>query len=145
MEVDTKPHHAPGRASLPGTARIRLAQNPVQSEKNPTTTRDFGTRSRALLRITGRRAGESRWLRAIYRASGVTARTTGRVAHVLWLEVTGFLFLVLAVVGAGAAFREYARYTRGGTGLGKVAVAAVFALIFVYFGVNSLWRSRKSS
>ena len=90
--------------TLPPTARIRITQNPVQSEKNPATTRDFGTRSRALLRVTGRRTGENRWVRAFYRAGDVTVRHTGRVARVLWLEVTGFLFLCLAVVGAAAAF-----------------------------------------
>jgi hypothetical protein len=115
----------------------------VQSEKNPPTTHDFGTRGRALLRVTGRRAGENRWLRAVYRAGGVTARHTGRVAQVLWLEVTGFLFLCLAVVGAGAAFREYARYSRGQAGIGKIVIAAAFTLLFIYFGVNSFWRARK--
>jgi hypothetical protein len=115
----------------------------VQSEKNPATTRDFGTRGRALLRIAGRRTGENRWVRAFYRAGDVTVRHTGRVARVLWLEVTGFLFLCLAVVGAAAAFREYRHYARGETGFGKVAVAAVFTLMFLYFGVNSFWRSRR--
>lgn len=115
----------------------------MQSEKNPTTTHDFATRGRALLRITGRRAGENRWVRAVYRAGDVTVRHTGRVAHVLWLEVTGFLFLCLALVGAGAAFRGYARYTRGQAGAGKVVIAAVFTLMFIYFGGNSLWRARK--
>ncbi len=80
----------------------------------------------------------------MYRAGGVTARTTGRVARVLWLEVAGFLFLVLAVVGAGAAFREYRHYARGQGGLGKVVVAALFTLLFLYFGVNSFWRAHKS-
>ena len=126
-------------------ARIRITQNPVQSEKNQATTRDFGTRGRALLRIAGRRTGENRWVRAFYRAGDVTVRHTGRVARVLWLEVTGFLFLCLAVIGAAAAFREYHHYTRGQSGPGKVVVAAVFTLLFVYFGVNSFWRSRRTA
>ena len=124
-------------------ARIRLAQNAVQSEKNPASGRDFGTHGRAFLRIAGRRTGENRWVRALYRAGDVTVRNTGRVAHVLWLEVTGFLFLVLAVIGTGAAFREYRHYVRGDAGFGKVAIAAGFTLLFLYFGVNSFWRSRK--
>jgi hypothetical protein len=116
----------------------------VQSEKNPTAPRDFGTRGRALLRIAGRRTGENRWVRAFYRAGDVTVRHTGRVAHVLWLEVTGFLFLCLAVIGAAAAFREYRHYLRGQSVPGKMVVAAMFALIFLYFGMNSFWRSRKT-
>lgn len=115
----------------------------MQSEKNPTPTPDFATRGRALLRVGGRRAGENRWIRAVYRAGGVTARTTGRVARVLWLEVTGLLFLCLAVVVAAAGVREYIRYTRGQAGTGKIVVAAVLTVMFIYFGLNSFWRSRR--
>ena len=115
----------------------------MQSEKNPATTRDFGTRGRALIRIAGRRTGENRWVRAFYRAGDVTVRHTGRVARVLWLEVTGFMFLSLAVIGAAAGFREYRHYARGQSGMGKMIVAAVFTVMFVYFGVNSFWRSRR--
>jgi hypothetical protein len=63
--------------------------------------------------------------------------------HVLWLEVTGLLFLVLAVVGGGAAVRGYHRYSAGAGGLAKPALAAGFAIVFVYFGVTSFWRSRR--
>jgi hypothetical protein len=62
--------------------------------------------------------------------------------HVLWLEVTGLLFLALAVIGAGAAVREYHRLHAGGSA-GKMWLATVFALLFAYFGVSSFWRSRK--
>ena len=105
--------------------------------------RDAGTLSRALLRIAGRRTGENRWVRAAYQAGGVTVRHTGHVARVLWLEVTGFLFVCLGVIGAAAGVREYLSYVHGRSGSGKVIVAAVFTLVFVYFGVNSFWRSRR--
>lgn len=106
-------------------------------------SRDFGTQGRALLRVAGRKGGENRWVRAFYRAGSVTLRSVGRVAHVLWLEVTGLLFIVLAVVGGGAAVRQYHRYQAGTSGVGKIALAATFALVFAYFGVSSFWRSRK--
>jgi hypothetical protein len=115
----------------------------VQSEQNPAPRRDFGTQGRAFLRVAGRRTGENRWLRALYQAGNVTAKSTGRVARVLWLEITGFLFLVLAVIGAGAGWREYRHYTRGEAGLAKAVIAAVFTLMFLYFGMNSFWRSRR--
>jgi len=106
-------------------------------------SRDFGTQGRAFLRVAGRRSAENRWVRALYRAGKVTAGTVGRVMHVLWLEVTGLLFLVLAVVGGGAAVRGYHRYAAGAGGLAKPALAAAFAIVFVYFGVSSFWRSWK--
>ena len=106
-------------------------------------SRDFGNQGRAFLRVAGRKGGENRWVRACYRAVTVTAGAVGRVLHVLWLEVTGLLFLVLAVVGGTAAVRGYHRYVAGAGGLAKPALAAVFALVFVYFGVSSFWKSRK--
>jgi hypothetical protein len=105
--------------------------------------RDFGTQGRALLRIAGRKSGENRWVRAFYKAGTVTFRSIRHVLQVLWLEVTGLLFLVLAMVGGGAAVRQYHRYRAGTSGVGKIVLAAAFALIFAYFGASSFWRSRR--
>jgi len=113
------------------------------SENKPATAQHFQRQTRAALRVAGRKTGENRWARAFYSAGRVTASSVSRVMHVLWLEVTGFLFLVLAVVGAGAAVREYHRYLAGTTTWGRIAVAAAFALLFLYFGVSSFSRSRK--
>ena len=95
------------------------------------------------MRVTGRRTGENRWVRAFYNAGSTTLRSVSRVLHVLWLEVTGLLFVVLALVAAGAAVREYRQYTAGQGSGAKVLLAGAFALMFAYFGVNSFWRSRK--
>lgn len=105
-------------------------------------SRQFGTQGRAFLRVAGRRSGENRWVRAFYRAGSTTFRSIGRVLHVLWLEVTGLLFLALAVIGGGAAVRGFQRHSAG-TGFAKPALAAAFALVFAYFGVSSFWKSRK--
>jgi len=82
-------------------------------------------------------------VRAFYRAGTVTLQSLIRVLHVLWLEVTGLFFLVLALVGAAAAVRESHRRALGTGSLGKMLLAAAFALLFAYFGVSSFWRSRR--
>ena len=105
--------------------------------------RDFVTQGRALLRVAGRKSGENRWVRAFYKAGTVTVSSIRHVLRVLWLEVTGLLFLVLAVVGGGAAVRQYHRYQAGTSGVGRILLATAFALIFAYFGVSSFWRSRR--
>jgi hypothetical protein len=115
------------------------------TENKSASAPGLSRQGRAALRVAGRKTGENRWVRACYRAGSVTARSVGHVVQVLWLEVTGFLFLVLALIGAGAAVREYHRYTTGTTTRGRIAIAAVFALLFLYFGVNSFWRSRRKS
>jgi len=106
-------------------------------------SRDFGTQGRAFLRVAGRQTGKSRLARACYNAASVTTRSLKRIVHVLWLEMTGLLFLLFALVGAGAAVREYHRHVAGTAGSGKMLLAAFFALLFTYFGVSSFWRSRK--
>jgi len=108
-------------------------------------SRNFGTQSRAFLRVAGRKSGQNRWLRAIYRGSSATLKSVSRILHVLWLEVTGLLFLVLAVVGGGAAVREYHRYAIGTASTGKMLLASAFALAFLYFGVSSFSRSRRKA
>lgn len=113
------------------------------NHEKPSTSGELGRQGRAFLRVAGRRTGGNRWVRAFYRAGDVTVKHTGRVVHVLWLEVTGFFFLVLAVIGGGATVREYRHYAQGTTPLGKVVIAGVFTLLFVYFGANSFWRSRR--
>ena len=108
-------------------------------------SRDLGTQGRALLRVAGRKTGENRWVRASYHAGRITLNSFARVLHVLWLEVAGLFFVVLALVGGGAAVREYHRHAVGNGSIGKMLLAAGFALLFIYFGVTSFWRSRARS
>jgi hypothetical protein len=95
------------------------------------------------MRVAGRKTGQNRWVRAVYNAGSVTTRNVSRVLHVLWLEVTGLLFLFLALVGGGAAVKEYHLRAAGTGSAGKAMLAAFFALVFTYFGVSSFWRSRR--
>ena len=67
-----------------------------------------------------------------------------RVGKVLWLEITGFLFLWFALIGAFACWHEYRAYTAGKVGPGRATLAGLFAFLFVYFGVSSFWNARKN-
>ena len=96
-----------------------------------------------MLRVAGTKTGENRLLRAIYRAGSVTVQSTTRVLHILWLEVTGLFFMVLAFVGAAAAVREHHRQLAGTGSTAKMLLASAFALMFGYFGVSSFFRSRR--
>jgi hypothetical protein len=124
---------------------MRVERSQTAPEANILPSRDIGTHGRALLRVAGRKTGENRWVRAFYSAGSITLRSVGRVLHVLWLEVTGLFFLVLAVVGGAAAVREYHRHQAGTGSIGKMWVASVFAVLFVYFGITSFLRSRARS
>ena len=93
-----------------------------------------------LARVVSQSAGRNRTVSAVVKGFRASAAHFGRVLHQLWLEVTGFVFLALAFIGAVAFFREFARYQAGQTSTGRVAVAIVFTLTFVWFGVSSFWR-----
>src|SRR5580704_3419110 len=91
-------------------------------------------------RIAAQHAGRTRTASAVFKGARTTAAHFGRVLYQLWLEVTGFVFLALAFIGGAAFFREYARYQAGQTTTGRVAIAIIFTLTFVWFGVTSFWR-----
>ncbi len=88
-------------------------------------------------------AKRSRTLRAASRALATTGRAFGRVLHQLWLEVTGVVFLIMALsLGAGSV-REYGKYHAGQAGPGRMALAVCCTVIFAWFGVSSFWKVKK--
>ena len=96
-----------------------------------------------LARIAAQQAGQNRTVGAVFRGIRTTAAHFGRVLHQLWLEVTGFVFLFIAAIGAGALTREYAKYQHLHTGPGRLLLAICFTLTFCWFGVSSFWKVRK--
>jgi len=61
-----------------------------------------------------------------------------RPIHILWNQVIGFIFIVLAVV---FGFRLF----RGNEPPALVILGAVFVLLIAWFGVSSFWKARKIS
>ena len=89
------------------------------------------------------KAGRNRWTSAAYSAVRATMRSFGRVAHQLWLEVTGLIFLMMALSFTAGAVREYGKYHAGQIGPGRLAIAACCAATFGWFGLSSFWRARR--
>jgi hypothetical protein len=96
-----------------------------------------------LARVAARQAGKNRTASAIFKGVRTTATHFGHVLHQLWLEVTGFVFLFIAAIGAGALTREYAKYRTTHAGPGRLVLAICFTLTFAWFGVSSFWKVRK--
>ena len=107
------------------------------------TTRKVGIAARVASRVIAERVRRSRGLGAVTKALRATGSHFGRVLGQLWLEVTGFVFLVLAGIGALAFLREYAKYQAGHATSGRVVLAVCFTALFGWFGVSSFWRVRK--
>jgi len=90
-------------------------------------------------------AGRSRMFNAIMSGVRATTRSFLHAGHMLWLEVTGTLFLSIALFGVVAFVREYMKYQAGHAAGSRVAVAVAFTLTFGWFGISSFWRVRKKS
>ena len=75
-------------------------------------------------RVAGQQAGRSRTFSAVMSGVRTTGRSFGRAAHQLWLEVTGVIFLILALSFAGAAMKEYEKY-HAGAAVGSRLAAAI--------------------
>jgi hypothetical protein len=96
-------------------------------------------------RVAGQQAGRSRTLGAVMNGVRTTGRSFGRAAHQLWLEVTGTVFLAMALFGAAAGVREYMKYTAGHTTASRVAITVCFTLAFAWFGLSSFWKVKRKS
>ena len=97
------------------------------------------------LRVARGMAARSQRLNAVKRAARATVRSLAHILHLLWLEVTGTVFLAMAGIGGIALAREYAKYAAGRTTAGRVAIAVCFTLTFAWFGLSSFWRVHRKS
>ena len=61
-----------------------------------------------------------------------------RPIHILWNQVIGFVFIVLAIVFGY-------RVVRGSESPGLQMVGAIFVLLIAWYGVSSFWKARKIS
>jgi hypothetical protein len=94
-------------------------------------------------RVASQQAKRSRTVRAAKHAASTTARAFGRVLHQLWLEVTGVVFLLMALSFAAASIKEFSRYHAGQAGPGRVTLAIIATSAFAWFGLSSFWRVKK--
>lgn len=90
-----------------------------------------------------RQAGSSRLLRAGYAGISTTLRSFARVAHLLWLQVTGLFFCAFALIFALRLPKAYASHTAGTSPRYQFVLLACMTLMFAWFGVSSFWRARK--
>jgi hypothetical protein len=71
-------------------------------------------------------------------------KDTFRVLHTFALEVIGGFFLALALIGGTSVVQEYRRYAAGADGgFWRTALAVIFSLAMLAFGIHSFWKARK--
>jgi len=120
---------------------VILAPSTVKIEdvSKVSTARKLGVAAR----VASQQASRSRTVRAAKHAAATTARAFGRVLHQLWLEVTGVVFLLMALSFAAATIKEFSRYHAGQAGPGRAALAITASAVFAWFGLSSFWRVKQ--
>jgi hypothetical protein len=68
-----------------------------------------------------------------------------RPLRVLWHEIIGFIFIVLAIVFGSSAFRNYRLIHSEEVSILRLAVSIFLPLLMAYFGITSFLRARKIS
>jgi hypothetical protein len=81
--------------------------------------------------------------RGVLSGTGAFLQTFGKAFHLLWLEVTGFVFLCFGVIAGFALIREYPGVRAGTVSQGRFGVTLLISLMFLWFGISSFWRARR--
>jgi hypothetical protein len=68
-----------------------------------------------------------------------------RPLRILWNELIGFLFLVLAVVGVSSIIRTLKNYDGDFKGFVTLVIAGLFVALMLGYGIFSFLRARKIS
>ena len=106
---------------------------------NVSTARKLGIAAR----IAGQQVRRSRTFGAFMGAAKATTGHLLGVLRQLWLEVTGFVFVIFAGIGLVATVRELTAYRAGHGHSERLVAAAGFCLMFSWFGATSFWRARR--
>lgn len=68
-----------------------------------------------------------------------------RPLRVLWNEVVGFLFLVLAIWASASGVRAVREFDGSPRSLFRVTLTGIFIVLMAGFGISSFLRARKIS
>lgn len=68
-----------------------------------------------------------------------------RPLRILWNEVIGFIFLVLAVFVGASTWRRAQNFSGDAGGMAIIVFSGLFVLLLAYFGITSFWKARKIS
>ena len=114
-----------------------------EAQQKPSIGGNIGAGLGSVARYALNPKARNKVLRATGAGLGATAKAVRRATHRLWLEVTGFFFIVFAVIVGGAGYRHYEKHLAGNADMRNVYLAGAIALVFAWFGVSSFWKARR--
>ncbi|PSH03115.1 MAG: hypothetical protein CXZ00_13885 [Acidobacteria bacterium] len=97
----------------------------------------------AVRKLRGTGGRNTRILGALW--SGVMAllRSVLASVRVLFLQVSGFIFICFSIIFVSAFVHEFRKYVEHQVGMPRVVVAGAIGAMFFYFGMSSFWRARR--
>jgi len=98
---------------------------------------------KTLYLLKGKPGRNKRFLRGFQSGAAAFMGTVGATLRVLFLEVSGFIFISFTVIIVSAFLREYRKYATHQVGLDRVVLAGAIGAMFLYFGLSSFWRARR--
>jgi hypothetical protein len=93
--------------------------------------------------LRGEPGRNKRYLRGFQSGAAAFWVTLKGTLRVLFLEVSGLMFLSFTFVIVSAFLREYRKFAVHQVGLERVVLAGLVGVMFLYFGVSSFWRARR--
>jgi len=93
--------------------------------------------------LRGEPGRNKRYLRGFQSGAAAFWITLKGTLRVLFLEVSGLMFLTFTAVIVSAFLREYRKFAVHQVGLERVVLAGVVGAMFLYFGLSSFWRARR--
>ena len=128
----------PGTVAIPATGDLSEPTNPAAQEFAPPTAAQKAahTAVQGVRQARGVKHGLRRGLQEAW-------KPVARLSGVLWLEITGLLFGMLALSAAGAVWRLHGLWNTGRSGRWQVIGAAAMLALFSYFCVTSFVRARR--
>jgi hypothetical protein len=98
---------------------------------------------RAFHQLRGTPGRNQRVLRGVRSGAVAFLGSVLGTLRVLFLEVSGFIFLCFTVILVSAFLREYRKYATHQVGVERVILAGAIGTMFLYFGLSSFWRARR--
>jgi hypothetical protein len=123
---------------------VQSRQSATTSQQSATAVRGDRNQARPQVQDTARnvRQAASQVQGGIAQGVGGFLRPFKRVGGILWLEVTGALFLLPAIAFSPNLWRMRASWAHGPDHITFLITAGV-VVVFFYLGVSSFWRARR--
>jgi len=122
----------------------RPAENAVSPENVRSVAASAGqSAGRAVRTVTGPKGRNV--ARGVFSGARIFWGNLRHVTGLLFLEVTGAIFLFLGLGISAKAWSEYQAHRAGAQNTQRVELAIALAVMFLYFGISSFWRSRRKA